>query len=409
MSEMQFPESRQPSHSRHPESPQAEPRGPGNAKVKPPLILTNALIFSLTLTVALICVPWWGITHGFKGATWALFGFFLVANGMSITGGYHRLWAHRAYDAHVVLRIFYLIFGTMALQNSVLLWCSGHRRHHLNVDDNELDPYSVGRGFWFSHIGWMLRDYPSGVPDFANVADLKRDPLLVFQHRHYALLTTITNFGFSLGAGWLVGDVWGTFFLAGVARLVLSHHFTFFINSLAHMWGSRPYTDDNTARDNPILALVTHGEGYHNFHHIFAHDYRNGVRWWQWDPTKWLIASLQWVGLTRRLKRTPAFQIHRALLAMQFRRAQAKLAKLPETARAPSHIDQLRHRIAQEYEAFAAAVSDWTRLKEQWLEDKKRAVIEHWEQARFQQRLREIEDGLKMQRRRLRSLHAQLA
>lgn len=384
----------------------SEPRHPER---KPPLILTNALIFSLTLAVAVVCVPWWGLTHGFKAATWALFGFFLVANGMSITGGYHRLWAHRAYDAHIVLRILFLIFGTMALQNSVLLWCSSHRRHHLNVDDDELDPYCVGRGFWFSHIGWMLRDYPSGVPDFANVPDLRRDPLLAFQHRHYALLTTVTNFGFPLAGGWLIGDVWGTFFLAGVLRLVLSHHFTFFINSLAHMWGSRPYTDENSARDNPILALVTHGEGYHNFHHIFAHDYRNGARWWQWDPTKWLIASLQWVGLTRRLKRTPAFQIHRALLAMQFRRAQAKLATHPDEARAPSHIVQLRHRIAQEYETFAAAVSDWTRLKEQWLEEKKRAVIEHWEHARFQQRLREIERGLKIQRRRLRSLHARLA
>ena len=74
----------------------------------------------------------------------------------------------------------------------------------------------------------------------------------------------------------------------------MSHHFTFFINSLAHMWGSRPYTEENTARDNAVLALVTFGEGYHNFHHIFAHDYRNGVRWWQWDPTKWLIASCSW-------------------------------------------------------------------------------------------------------------------
>ncbi len=382
---------------------------PQHIERKPPIILTNALIFSLTLGVAVVSVPWWGLTHGFKGATWALFAFFLVANGMSITGGYHRLWAHRTYDAHVVLRIFYLIFGTMALQNSVLHWCSGHRRHHLNVDDDGLDPYSAGRGFWFSHIGWMLRDYPSGVPDFTNIPDLKRDPLLEFQHRHYAVLTSVTNFGFPLAGGWLIGDVWGTFFLAGVLRLVLSHHFTFFINSLAHMWGSRPYTEENSARDNPILAIVTHGEGYHNFHHIFAHDYRNGVRWWQWDPTKWLIASLQWVGLTRRLKRTPFFQIQRALLTMQFHRAQAKLAKHPDASRAPSHIEQLRHRIAQEYDAFAAAVSDWTHLKEQWIEDKKRAVIEHWEQARFQQRLREIERSLKIQSRRLRSLQARLA
>jgi stearoyl-CoA desaturase (delta-9 desaturase) len=295
----------------------------------------------------------------------------------------------------------------MALQNSAWAWCSGHRRHHLNVDDVDRDPYSALRGFWFSHIGWMLRDYPSGRQDFTNIPDLRRDPMLMFQHRFYVPLVLVTNVGFPLAAGWLIGDVWGTFLLAGVLRLVLSHHFTFFINSLAHMWGTRPYTDENTARDNPVLAFFTYGEGYHNFHHIFAHDYRNGVRWWQWDPTKWLIASLQVVGLTRRLKRTPVFQIQRALLAMQFQRAQEKLARIPVASH--SHIEQIRQRIAHEYETFLAAVADWAKVKEQWLEEKKRAVIEHWEHASFQQRLAEIESRLRMQRRRMRILQAQLA
>jgi len=376
---------------------------------KPPLIVPNVLLFSLTLLVAVTLVPWYGITHGYSAGAWAFCGLFLVANGMSITAGYHRLWAHRAYEAHPALKFVLLIFGTMALQNSALIWCSGHRRHHLSVDDVDLDPYSARRGFWFSHIGWMLRDYPSGMVNFNNIPDLKRERLLVLQHRFYVPLTALTNLGFPLAAGYAIGDVWGTFLLAGVLRLVLSHHFTFFINSLAHLWGSRPYTEDNTARDNGLLALVTHGEGYHNFHHIFAHDYRNGVRWWQWDPTKWMIAGLEWVGLTRRLKRTPAFQIHRALLAMQFRRAQARLAQLPAASRLPAQIVELRQRVAQEYDAFVAAVGEWTRLKEQWLEDKKRAVLEHWEHARLQKRLREIEQRLKSQQRRLRLLHAQLA
>ncbi len=377
---------------------------------KPPLLVPNILVFSLTLAIAVVGVPWWGLTHhGFKAGTWAFFAFFLMANGMSITGGYHRLWAHRSYEAHLLLKMFYLVFGTMALQQSVLVWASDHRRHHVNVDDDDRDPYSIGRGFWFAHMGWMVRDYRSGGRDFTNVPDLKRDPMLVFQDRYYPLLTSVANFGFALLAGWIVGDVWGTVLLAGFLRLVLSHHFTFFINSLAHMWGTRPYTEENSARDNPLLAIVTHGEGYHNFHHIFAHDYRNGVRWWQWDPTKWLIAGLQWVGLTRRLRRTPVFQIQRALLATQFQHAQARLARLADRARAPSQVGELRHRIAQEYEAFVAAVSDWTHLKEQWLEEKKRAVIEHWEHARFQSRLHEIEQSLKNQRRRLRSLQAELA
>ena len=372
-----------------------------------PLNLAPTLVFILTFLAAVTLVPYWGLTHGFSVGAWVFFILFTGANGMAITGGYHRLWAHKTYDAHWSVRLLYMVFGTMALQNSVFCWASNHRTHHLQVDDYDRDPYSIKRGFWFAHIGWMMREYPSGIPDFTNIPDLRRDPMLQFQHRFYVPLTLITNFGFPLAAGWAVGDLWGTFFLAGVLRLVWAHHVTFFINSLAHMWGSRPYTDENSARDNPVLAVITYGEGYHNYHHIFAHDYRNGVRWWQWDPTKWLIAGLQLVGLTRRLKRTPDFQIQRALLAMQFKRTQEKLAKLP--AAGQSQIELVRQRIAHEYETFHAAVAEWAKVKEQWLEEKARAVIEHWEHTSFQEQLREIERRLQMQRRRLRVLHAQLA
>ncbi|HEY6824531.1 MAG TPA: fatty acid desaturase [Steroidobacteraceae bacterium] len=372
------------------------------------LVWANVLMFALTFAAAVALVPWYGLTHGFSTADWGVFAFFLVANGTAITAGYHRLWAHRTYEAHWSLRLWYLLFGTMALQNSVFAWCSGHRRHHLHVDDEERDPYSARRGFWFSHIGWMLREYPSGRDDFSNIPDLKRDPLLQFQHRYYVPLALLANFGLPLAAGLLFHDVWGMLILAGVLRLVWSHHVTFFINSLAHMWGSRPYTEDNSARDNPVLAVVTYGEGYHNFHHIFAHDYRNGVRWWQWDPTKWLIASLQLVGLTRRLKRTPFFQIQRALLALQFQRAQARLARLP-AAGAAAHIESLRARLSHEYESFLAAIAEWARVKEQWLGEKKRAVREQWEQVQLQHCLREIERRLSLQLRRMRLLQAQLA
>jgi stearoyl-CoA desaturase (Delta-9 desaturase) len=389
-------------------TPSLAPSPASPPAARAPLIWTNITLFSLTFLGALVLVPWYGLSHGFSTWAWVLFGLFLAANEMSITAGYHRLWAHRTYEARWSLRLFFMIFGSMALQNSAWVWCSGHRRHHLNVDDVERDPYSARRGFWFSHIGWMVREYPSGQEDFSNIPDLRRDRLLAFQHRHYVPLVLVTNIGLPLATGWLVGDLWGTFLLAGVLRLVLSHHFTFFINSLAHMWGERPYTEENTARDNPVLAVFTFGEGYHNFHHSFAHDYRNGVRWWQWDPTKWLIASLRLVGLTRRLKKTPVFQIQRALLLTQFARAQRKLASLPAVAPA-SRVSELRQRVAHEYDTFLAAVAEWAKVKEQWLEEKKRAVIEHWEHASFQQRLQELEHRLRLQRRRLRLLQAQLA
>lgn len=372
-----------------------------------PLNWAPILVFSLTFVAAMTLVPYWGFTHGFSAGAWIVAILFTGANGMAITGGYHRLWAHRAYEAHWVVRLLYMVFGTMSLQNSVFVWASNHRTHHLHVDDIEQDPYSIRRGFWFAHIGWMLREYPSSNTDFTNIPDLRRDPMLRFQHRFYVPLALATNFGLPLLAGWLVGDLWGTFMLAGIVRLVWAHHVTFFINSLAHMWGARPYTDENSARDNPVLAVITYGEGYHNYHHIFAHDYRNGVRWWQWDPTKWLIAGLQYVGLTSRLKRTPDFQIQRALLAMQFKRTQEKLANLP--AGGQSQIELIRQRIAHEYETFHAAIAEWAKVKERWLEEKARAVMQHWEHTSFQDQLREIERRLHLQRRRLRLLYAQLA
>ena len=113
------------------------------------------------------------------------------------------------------------------------------------------------------------------------------------------------NLGVPLLLGLWHGDIWGCLLLPGLLRLVVSHHVTFFINSLAHYWGSRPYTTENTARDNGILALLTYGEGYHNFHHIFQWDYRNGVRWFQYDPTKWWIAFCSFVGLAKALRRVP--------------------------------------------------------------------------------------------------------
>src|SRR5471032_3266048 len=161
---------------------------PNAIEVKPPINWPTTLMFILTPLAAAILVPWYGIVHGFSAASWAVLAFFLVACGMSVTAGYHRLWAHRTYEAHWALKVLYLIFGSMALQNSALVWSSGHRTHHLYVDDNERDPYSAGRGFWFSHIGWMVRDYKSGEVDFTNIPDLKRDKMLAFQHRYYALL-----------------------------------------------------------------------------------------------------------------------------------------------------------------------------------------------------------------------------
>jgi stearoyl-CoA desaturase (delta-9 desaturase) len=356
---------------------------------------------------ALLLVPYWGLTEGYSAAQWLWALAFLYLNGLAITGGFHRLWAHKAYEAHWSVRLWFALWGAGALQNSILVWASDHRRHHRHVDDDEKDPYSAGRGLWFSHIGWMLREYQTNAEDFSNAQDLMRDPIVMWQHRHYVALTTFMNLGLPMLLGLALGDVIGTVLLVGLLRLVINHHVTFFINSLAHYWGSRPYTDSNSARDNGFLAFLTYGEGYHNYHHIFQNDYRNGIRWYQWDPTKWMIAGLARLGLARKLHRVPDFRIQRALLDMQFKRAQ-RLAE-------DNNESDLLAILEREYQLFSDAVAQWKQLQSERyerrrdqlgdaIEERRHQLQQRWEQAALRSRFRELEYSLRSQRKRLNDL-----
>ena len=126
---------------------------------------TNMVLFSTTPIIAIFVVPLYGYHYGYDTFEWLVFIYLMVFCGMSITAGYHRLWSHKTYHAHPILRIIFALGGACALQNDILHWVSDHRRHHQFVDNNERDPYSAKRGFWFSHIGWILRDYQSGQED----------------------------------------------------------------------------------------------------------------------------------------------------------------------------------------------------------------------------------------------------
>lgn len=370
-----------------------------------PINLPAAILFSVSTLLLLTVFPVYAWFHDFSGAAWVCFALFLYASGLSITGGYHRLWAHRAYEARLPLRIFYMLFGAQALQNSVLIWASMHRVHHREVDDVDHDPYSIKRGFWYAHIGWMLRDYPCHVVDLSNARDLERDPVVAFQHRHYLAIALFMNIGLPLLVGFAVGDPWGVLLLAGLLRLVVNHHVTFFINSLAHMWGRRPYTEDNSARDNDLIALLTYGEGYHNYHHLFQWDYRNGVRWWQLDLTKWWIAFWSWTGQAKNLRRVPEFRIRRAMVERQFARAQARLA----TAVPTSGLDTVQKLLEQEMEAFKATVNEWTRLQTEKIESARKQVADRWEHSDARRQLLLLEDALHLQYERVRLLHLQVA
>lgn len=370
-----------------------------------PLNWPAIIMFVLTTIPVVTVLPWYWAKFGFDGFEWVCFFVLWALNGMSITAGYHRLWAHRSYEASKPLQIFYMLFGAMALQNSILVWSSSHRVHHRHVDDVDQDPYSAKRGLWFSHLGWMLRNYESGKQDFRNAKDLEANPIVAFQHKHYVLIATAMNLGIPLLLGLINGNIWGSLLLGGFLRLVVSHHCTFFINSLAHYWGSRPYTTENTARDNGVLALFTWGEGYHNYHHLFQWDYRNGIRWYQWDPTKWLIAAAKFVGLARSLKRVPEFQIRQALVERQLQKAAENLGQLQDHGR----LATLRQSLEAEAQHFKETLAHWATLQQKKVDAAKKAVIDHIEHTEFAHRVRELEESLRQQYLRVRLIAVQAA
>ena len=368
-----------------------------------PINWSVSAVLGLTFLAAVTVVPLYGIMYGYSAWAWLFFGIFLVFNGIGIGSGYHRLWSHRAYQAHPVLKWFLAVMGGMALQNSIIVWCARHRVHHRDVDDNDKDPYSINRGFWFAHIGWMLKDYPSGVIDYSVVRDLEKDPVAAWQHRWYWTLVWVTNLALPLFLGWLTGDMLGMFLLAGIGRLVLNHHVTFFINSLAHMWGKQPYTDENTARDQHFLALITYGEGYHNYHHMFQSDYRCGIRWWHLDINKWFISSCALLGLARDRKRAPAFKVMRARLNMEFKAARRKLEQEGVSAR-------WREQLEVEYAQYVEIIKEWQQLQMERVQTGRQKLAERFETetASFTSRYRELELSLKMQHKRLALLTSQV-
>ncbi|KAG7096081.1 hypothetical protein E1B28_006761 [Marasmius oreades] len=248
---------------------------------------------------------------------WSVVCHFLSGLGMS--AGYHRLWAHRAYNASLPLQYVLACLGAGSVQGSIGWWARAHRAHH-RYTDTDLDPYSAHNGFWYSHVGWMLLR-PRRKPGVADVSDLRRNPVVKWQHKYYyRLAATFALLIPTLVAHYGWGDAKGGFVYASILRLVVGHHSTFCVNSLAHWLGETPFDDKHTPRDHMITAFLTSGEGYHNFHHQFPMDFRNAIKWYQYDPTKWTIWVLSKLGSASHLKRFPDNEIRKGQLTMQLKK-----------------------------------------------------------------------------------------
>jgi len=236
---------------------------------------------------------------------------FLFLTGLSITGGYHRYFSHRSWKTNSIVETVLLFFGSMAGQGSALRWSFDHRLHHAHVDTDE-DPYSIKKGFWYAHCWWLV-DKPRPITQKV-VPDLLKNKRVMFQDKHNDSLMVLTNAIAFFFIGWLLDDYLGAFFIGLWLRLCALHHFTWFINSLAHTWGDKPFCQEQTAVNNWIISLLTFGEGYHNYHHAFANDYRNGVRWYHYDPTKWLIWTLNKLKLAKQLRQMDELTIKKRMV-----------------------------------------------------------------------------------------------
>ncbi|KAF9261648.1 hypothetical protein L218DRAFT_869440 [Marasmius fiardii PR-910] len=237
-----------------------------------------------------------------------------------ITIGYHRLYSHRAFRASLGVRIVLAALGSAGFQGSIKWWCLRHRLHHRFTDDFEHDPYAATRGLFYSHMGWIFFKPKYEKMKLVDREDLERDPVVQFQHRHYIPLALFFGFVLPTAIGSIWGETKGAYVWAGLVTRLVVWHCTFLVNSLAHWDGLQPYSDEDTSRGNLILALLTCGEGSHNFH-AFPHDYRSGPSPISWDPSKWIILLLHRFGLVTGLRKAREEDMKEALGYMSHKAA----------------------------------------------------------------------------------------
>ena len=221
---------------------------------------------------------------------------------IGITAGAHRLWSHKTFEAGWPARFLFMVFNSAAHQGSIYHWVRDHRMHHKHTD-TELDPHSIQYGFWYSHIGWLLYKKSPQLRDAVkkiDMSDIEKDSIVMFQHKNYMALSNLfcfilpTFYGYFFWNSWWIG-----YFYFGVLRWILLLHATWCVNSVAHMWGTKPYNPRLSSRQNMFTSIVAVGEGWHNYHHAYPYDYRASEFGWmqEWNPTTLFLDGLALFGL----------------------------------------------------------------------------------------------------------------
>jgi stearoyl-CoA desaturase (delta-9 desaturase) len=252
-------------------------------------------------------VPFWAV-HGVAvwlawragwstTAFWWLFGGYLLRIFV-ITGGYHRYFSHRTFKTSRAFQFILAALTPLTVQKGPLWWAAHHRNHH-KYSDLPGDIHSPKlKGFWWSHMMWILaKRYRE--TDYGKIKDFAKYPELVFINK-YELALVVAWAGVTYLVGGLTGLAWGFF-----VSVVMCWHFTFFINSLAHVWGNRRYETTDTSRNNFILGLLLFGEGWHNNHHHYQRAARQGFFWWEVDFTYYILKGLEAVHIVWDVQGVP--------------------------------------------------------------------------------------------------------
>ncbi|MEO0948312.1 MAG: fatty acid desaturase [Cyanobacteria bacterium J06641_5] len=214
---------------------------------------------------------------------------------LGVTLGFHRLVSHRSFQAPKWLEYFLIFCGSLSAQGGPIRWIGLHRLHHKHSDTSR-DPHDSNRGFWFSHMAWMLFEIPIEVEVPRCTKDISGDRFYQCCQKYFVLLQVALGLLLFAIGGWS-WVVWGVF-----VRLVLVFHCTWLVNSATHQFGYQSHDSNDDSRNCWWVALLTYGEGWHNNHHAFQYSARHGLRWWELDVTWGIILLLQWLGLAKNVK-----------------------------------------------------------------------------------------------------------
>lgn len=284
-----------------------EPRG------KAPLlnrVLTMCAVVLPFAGMVTAMVLLWGVA--FNWVYLALLGGSYLLTAIGITVGYHRYFTHKSFETNAAMRAILGVLGSAAIEGSVIQWVATHRQHHQHSDDHD-DPHSphahgpslrgMLRGFVHAHIGWFFKADSPNLMRY--VPDLQADPVTRWVSKNFPLWVAMSVLlpavigGLVMGTwqGALLGLLWGS-----AVRIFLVHHVTWSINSVCHLWGTRPFKSHDESRNNMVFGILALGEGWHNAHHAFPTSARHGLRWWELDIAYIIIRGMELVGLASNVK-----------------------------------------------------------------------------------------------------------